>query len=240
MTAQLDPSTAAVRIHRRRDLRTFHRVAAAVLLVVPTTAVALGRLFQMPDDSDTMAALATIAADPGDARTFALLGFIGVLTAVPAFLAAARLARRRRPVLTSVALAVNVLAFTGGWALPALDTMYVAAAGLPADQREGAATLIDAMWSQGLAGVSALLMVVGHVVGAILIGLALRGSIPTFGWLALVLSQPGHVIAFVIGAPVADALAWGLMSIGFACCSVAVLRTPDDEWDLPPLPAGSR
>jgi hypothetical protein len=158
-----------------------------------------------------------------------------MLTVVPAFLAAARLARRRRPVLTMIALGVNLIAYLGGWALPALDNMYIAASQLPPEQRDGAAALIDAMWSDGLAGISTLLMVIGHVLGAILMGLALRGSIPTVGWVAMILSQPGHVFAFIVfPSPVMDALAWGLMALAFAICAVTVLRTPDDEWDLPP------
>src|SRR5215218_1199208 len=91
------------------------------------------------------------------------------------------------------------------------------------------------MWSDGLAGISTLLMFIGHVLGAILMGLALRGSIPTVGWVAMILSQPGHVFAFVVfPSPVMDALAWGLMALAFAICAVTVLGTPDDEWDLPP------
>ena len=113
--------------------------------------------------------------------------------------------------------------------------MYLAGSKLPVEQRDGAAALIDAMWSRRVSGISALLMVIGHVSGAILMGLALRGSIPAVGWVAMILSQPGHVFAFVVlPSPVMDALAWGLMALAFAICAVTVLRTPDDEWDLPP------
>ena len=189
----------------------------------------------MTDDSDTRKALDLIAADPGRQFTFALLGFIAMLTVVPAFLAAARLARRRRPVLTMIALGVNLIAYLGGWRWPPWTTCTSLASKLPVEQRDGAAALIDAMWSEGLAGISTLLMVIGHVLGAILMGLALRGSIPTVGWVAMILSQPGHVFAFVVfPSPVMDALAWGLMALAFAICAVTVLRTPDDEWDLPP------
>jgi hypothetical protein len=134
-----------------------------------------------------------------------------------------------------IALGVNLVAYLGGWALAAIDNMYLAGGMLPVAQRDGAAALIDAMWSDGLAGISTLLMVIGHVLGAILMGLALRGSIPTVGWVAMILSQPGHVFAFVVfPSPVMDALAWGLMALAFAICAVTVLRTPDDDWDLPP------
>jgi hypothetical protein len=228
------PSTRSTSPRQRRDVRRFQRIAAAVVLLVPATTVAIGRLV-LTDDGDTRKALDLIAADPGRQFTFALLGFFAMLTVVPAFLAAARLARRRRPLLTMIALGVNLIAYLGGWALGAIDNMYLAGAMLPVAQRDGAAALIDAMWSDGLAGISTLLMVIGHVLGAILMGLALRGSIPAVGWIAMILSQPGHVIAFVVlPSPVMDALAWGLMALAFALCAVTVLRTPDDEWDLPP------
>jgi len=205
-----------------------------VVLLVPATTIAVGRLF-VTDDPDTQKALDLIAANPSRQFTFAFLGFFAALTLVPAFVAAARLSRRRRPVLTMIALGVNIVAYLGGWALAAIDNMYIAGATLPVEQRDGAAALIDAMWSDGLAGISALLMVIGHILGAILMGLALRGSIPTVGWVAMILSQPGHVFAFVVfPSPVMDALAWGLMALAFAVCAVTVLRTPDDEWDLPP------
>jgi hypothetical protein len=231
-----DTAPAPARSRPRHDVRRFQRCVAAAVLLVPATTVAIGRFF-LTDDTDTVQALETIALDPSRAFTFALLGYFSVLTVVPAFLAAARLAVRRRPVLVTIALGVNLVAHLGGWALPALDSMYVAAAQLPVEQRAGAAALIDAMWSDGLAGISALLMVIGHVVGAILVGFALRGSIHTVGWLAMVLSQPAHVVAFAVFSGVLwmDAAAWGLMALSFAFCAVAVLRAPDDEWDLPPL-----
>jgi hypothetical protein len=235
MTATLSsPSTPTTRPHKVRDVRRFQRIVAAVILPIPATAVAIGRLFGT-DDSDTRRALDLIAADPSRQFTFALLGFIAMLTVVPAFLAAARLAKRRRPVLTMIALGVNLIAYLGGFALAALDSMYLAASKLPVEQRDGAAALIDAMWSEGLPGISTLLFVIGHILGAILMGLALRSSIPTIGWVAMILSPPGHLLAFVVfPSPVMDALAWGLMALAFAICAVTVLRTPNDEWDLPP------
>jgi len=227
-------STRSTRPRKVRDVRRLQRIVAAVVLLVPATTIAVGRLF-VTDDPDTQKALDLIAANPSRQFTFAFLGFFAALTLVPAFVAAARLSRRRRPVLTMIALGVNIVAYLGGWALAAIDNMYIAGATLPVEQRDGAAALIDAMWSDGLAGISALLMVIGHVLGAILMGLALRGSIPTVGWVAMILSQPGHVFAFVVfPSPVMDALAWGLMALAFAICAVTVLRTPDDEWDLPP------
>ena len=65
--------------------------------------------------------------------------------------------------------------------------------------------------------------------------LALRGSIPTLGWLAMLLTTPAHVVAFVVlQTPVLDMAAWMLMALSFVYCAVAILRTTNDEWDLPP------
>jgi hypothetical protein len=237
-TASLSPAVEVpTRTRRARDVRRFRRIVAATVLVVPSTCVAIARLF-LTDDSNTRKALDLIAADPDRQLSFAVLGWIAGITVVPAFLAAGRLARRRRPVLTTVALAVNLTAYLGGSALAALDVLYLAGARLAMEQRDGAAALIEAFWSTGISGASTGLFVIGHVIGAILMGLALRGSIHPVGWIAMLLTQPGHVFAFVVMPNrVTDALAWGLMTVAFAFCAVQVLRTPDDEWDLAPRPA---
>jgi hypothetical protein len=231
--ANINHETAPAR--RVRDVRSFQRYAAAVIMLVPATCVALGRLFQT-DDSDTRRTLDLIAANPDRQFTFALLGFIGLVTVVPAFLAAASLSRRRRPVLTTVALAVNLMAYLGAFAMSAIDNLYVIGASLPADQRDVAAIVIDKMWSTGIPGVSTNLFVLGHIVGAILMGLALRGSIATVGWLAMLLTTPMHVLAFVVlQMPALDMAAWLLMTLAFVCCAIKIIKTPNDEWDLPPL-----
>ena len=179
-----NPPTA----RRVRDVRSFLRYAAAIIMLVPATCIAIGRLFQT-DDSDTRRTLDLIAANPDRQFTFALLGFIGLVTVVPAFLAAASLSRRRRPVLTTVALGVNLVAYLGAFAMGAIDNLYLIGASLPADQRDVAAMLIDKMCgragSQALAPASSL---PGRILGAILMGLALRGSIATVGWLAMLLT----------------------------------------------------
>lgn len=226
------PATApAVRVH---DVRRFRRWVAALLLLVPATSIGIGRLFQTNDD-DTRTALDAIAANPHRQFVFALLGYIGILTVVPAFLAAARLSRRHRPVLTTIALGVNLVAYLGSWAMGAVDNLFLIGGQLPVEQRDTAAVVIDKMWSSGLAGVSTGLFVLGHVIGAILTGFALRGSIPIIGWLAMLLTTPAHVVAFVVlQQPVVDMAAWFLMAVSFAYCAIAVLRTPDDDWDVPP------
>ena len=228
------PSTRPPRTRKIGDVRRFERIIAAVVLLVPGIAAAISRLFTT-DDTDARRALDLVAVDPGRQFALVLLEFIALLTFVPAFLAVARLARRHRPMLTMIALGVNLIAYLSGWVTPALDSMYLAGSGLPVEQRDGAAALIDATWAHGFLSMSAMLIFIGQTLGAILMGLALRGSIPTVGWVAMLLSQPIHLLAFALNVFDGAALAWGLTALAFAFCAVAVLRTPDDEWDLPPL-----
>jgi hypothetical protein len=95
----------------------------------------------------------------------------------------------------------------------------------PPEQRDVAAIVIDKMWSAGLPGVSTLLFVVGHFVGAILMGLALRGCIPTVGWLAMLLTTPVHFLAFVFLQMAAlDMAAWLLMTLALVCCAIKIIK----------------
>jgi hypothetical protein len=140
--------------------------------------------------------------------------------------------------LTMAALTANNAAFLGAFAMSAIDNLYLIGAMLPPEQRDVAGGVIDRMWSSGLAGLSTDLFIGGHIVGAILMGLALRGSIPSLGWLAMLLTTPAHVVVFaVLQMPVLDVLSWLLMVVSFGYCAVAIIRTPDDEWDLPRKPS---
>lgn len=79
-------------------------------------------------------------------------------------------------------MGVNLAAYLAAWAMGAVDNLYLVGAQLPVEQRDTAADVIDEMWSQGLAGASTALVVIGHIVGAILMGFSLRGrSRPSVG-----------------------------------------------------------
>ena len=169
-----------------------------------------------------------------------MLGYIGLFTALPAFLAVARLSRRRRPALTMAALAMNNAAFLGAFAMSAIDNLYLIGGSASAGAARHRRDVIDRMWSSGLAGVSTNLFVLGHIAGAILMGLALRGSIPTLGWVAMLLTTPTHVVVFVVlQMPVLDMVAWLLMMISFGYCAAAISGPPTTNVDLPLVP-GSR
>jgi hypothetical protein len=173
VTATESPVTA----RRVRDARSFRRVAAAVLLPIPALCIAVGSLIRPGySATDTASTLDAIAADSTAQRAFVWLGAIAMLTLVPAFIAAARLARRRRPVLATVAAGVNVAAYLGvALGFGSADVYQEVAARPEFDQAELAGYL-DAVAAHGVSGLSVGLFVIGHIIGMILLGVARGGS----------------------------------------------------------------
>jgi hypothetical protein len=231
------PAEATASGKRIRDVRGVERVAAAVVLIVSGSCLTASR-FLTPDGTETPQILASVAANPGRQFGYALLTYLAGATMVPAFLAAARLARTRRPLLAMIAVAVNLVAYLGGATLGAVETLYLAGARLPKQQQGGAAAAIDQFWATGLVSFSSLLFTFGTLAGGVLMGLALRGRIPILGWVAIAASQPVLFAQWALlsnGSGVGlDAAARGLLALGFVICAVTVLRMTNDNWDLTP------
>jgi hypothetical protein len=230
-----ETEASARRIH---DVRRFERVVAGAVLVLSAGCLTASRFFT-PEGLETREILDAVAEHPGRQLEYALLTYIAGITMVPAVLAAARLARTQRPMLAMIAAGINLVSYLGGATLAVVEVMYLAGAQLPIDQRGAAAALIDGFWSAGLVSFSAWLFTFGSLAGGVLLGLALRGRIPAVGWLAVAVSQPLLFLQWAVlpsnGSSIGlDAAARAVLALGFACCAYAVLRTPNDDWDLPP------
>jgi len=224
---------------RPRDARTFRRFAAAVVLPIPALAIATQPLYRPAyGTADPATALQQVAERPAAQSVFVWTGALAMLTLVPAFLAAARLARRRRPVLATWAAGVNLAAYLGaGLGFAAFDLATEVAAG-PRFDRAALVPYLDAFAAHGVFGLGIGLFVLGHIAGAVLLGAALWDIVPRWAAVALIVSQPLHFVAFVVlQNRYLDAASWGLTAAGLIACAAVVLRTPDDEWDLPPARA---
>jgi hypothetical protein len=234
----LTPTQAAAPVRTRRDARRARRLTAAILLPVAPLSVAVLRLIWPAFSADdTAASLDAVAAHRTAQQAVVWLGLLMTLTMIPAVLAAARLARRRRPVLAMVAAGVNLVAYLGGTVLVASDLLTLVAARSGYD-RATIVPYLDAVNGHASVSLGMGLFVLGHIVGMILLGAALWRIIPTWASIALIISQPLHLVSFVVlQIQPLDAFAWGLTALGFAACAVAVARTPDDEWDLAPASA---
>jgi Domain of unknown function (DUF4386) len=203
------------------------------LCIAVATAVAP---YQMSGETSDL--LAGAAADPAAIRLSVWLGLLTSLTLIPATIAVIWVCRRRSPRLTSVAAVLSLLGFSAALILPADELVALTTAEEGLD-RATVLALIDAEWGQPTVAVALLLFLVGMVIGGILLGIALWRSRTAPRWmaLALIVSSPSHV---VFGPNALAALSWALAAVGFAGASVALLRTDNDEFDLPPVTARHR
>jgi hypothetical protein len=226
MTATASRTDAA---RQSADVRRLDRRVAAVLMPIGPAAVAVLR-FVLPADP---------AAHPGAQRLVVWLGLVAVLTLLPGALAAIRLLRRYTPLLATWIAALLVPGYLGMTALIAADAVTLGAIdlGLPAGQ---VTELSDATFAVPTMTILVLLFVVGHIAGTLLLGIAAFRArlMPRPVAVAMAVSQFVHLAAVIGGWPVVDLLAWTTTAVGMAFLARVVLRTPDDEWDLPPLPSG--
>jgi len=217
------------------DLRRYSRWFLALLVPIGPAAIAVLR-YVLPyltvDDTDEI--VRKVAADLQTTSLVLWLGFVAVLTLVPGVIAVGRLTRRRAPRTTAAALLLLIPGYLAlGWLIGSDLLLWTGAeAGL--DQ----STLVQLYNTTHMTtAIAAGVFVLGHVLGTVLLGVAMwhSGAVPRWAAVLTVVAQPLHFVAAVIvGSPSLDLVAWGMNAVGFAAVAVAVIRLPDDEWDLPP------
>lgn len=238
MTAMASATTAGSTEAGSRDgtdLRTRSRWLAALLMPIGPAAVALLRYVLPYDTGDEPATLVhKVVTNPG-AQSFVLwMGLVAVFTLVPGALAAGRLTRHGSPRVTAAAMLLLVPGYLALGFLIAGDVVVWSGAHAGVDEVT-LTTLYTATHPTG--NIAAGVFVLGHVIGTVLLGIALWRScvVPRWAAGATAVSQPLHFVAAVILASHAlDLVAWGLTALGMGVAAVAVLRTPDDTWDTAP------
>lgn len=207
----------------RLDRRT--ALTLAVLMPLGPACVAALRGVMPTFSSDDGISVARAVADaPGRQNVVVWLGYAAVLMLVPGVLAAAQLTRRAAPRLTWWAMALLVPAYLMLGGLVGSDALAWSAhdAGIGLGN---ASQIYDHQHPAVIVGT--VIFVIGHVVGTVLLGLALLRSrrVPgAFGW-ALTISQPLHFVAFVIlGVQPLDVVAWCLTAVGMAAAAISLVR----------------
>jgi hypothetical protein len=238
-TASAAPAAPAASKHPP-DVRGFWRTLLAVIAPVPAAAIAVSTLVAPYSGDESADILAGAADHPGAMTASVWLSGLAVLTLVPATIAVVLVCRRRAPRLTAVGGAVSVLGFSAAFMLPDEELDALTAADKHLD-RATMLALADGVWSQPPVVTALILFLVGMVVGGILLGVALWRSrvAPTWMALALIVSSPLHLV-LPSGVTAVTALGWALTAVGYAAASLALLRTPNDEFDLPPVAAAAR
>jgi hypothetical protein len=217
MTATLAPTRG-----RSIPLSTW---AVALLLPAGPAALAVLRLilpyYTAGNTSDMVAA---VNANPGRQSAVLWLAYVGILTLVPGLFAAAQVCRTAAPRLTAWALGLAVPGYLSLGMLVGSDHLLWSTtdAGL---SRADAVAVVDAGHTS--IDVAIGVFVLGHVIGTVLLGLALlrSGRIPVWAGWAIAVSQPLHFVATVIlGSPQVDFVAWSLTAVGMAFVAREVLR----------------
>ena len=218
-----------------RNRNTARKLAGACLIAAPlalTAATALAPWF-VADVGDLLAALAAnqsalLAAD--------LLVVLAVVLLIPASLGILRALRNRIPRLAPVAVGMFLVGwlFVLGPVMVDRIQLQLALSGMPRDE---AVALVRSLETD--AGISVIfgVFIIGHTLGAILLGIALARArfVPIWAAASIMIAAVLHPIARVgLGSKWLDVVAFALLALGLAVVGVRVLRMSDDEWEPRP------
>jgi hypothetical protein len=216
------------------DTRTFDRWVAALLMPIGPAALAVLRFILPYDTTDTPAEMvAGVAADQAAQAAVLWLGTVAVFTLIPGAVAVVRLVRPTAPRLTTVAAAFLIPGYLGLFGTASVDTDILV--GLRAGIDPATLTRLVVAQDTGPGVVAITVFVVGHIVGSVLLGVAFwRSRVVHQGWAAaMVVSQPLHLLAAMTANHPLDLLGWGLTALAMGAAAVALLRTPNSQWDVP-------
>jgi hypothetical protein len=196
------------------------RWLAAIVIPIGPAAVALLRyLLPYNTTDDTATIVAKVIADPGRQSMVLWLGFLAALTLVPGAFWVATLTRRQAPRLTMVALLLLVPGYLSLAWMTASDLLIWTGAQAGLDQAT-LTRLADTV--HPTTSIAEGLFVAGHVLGTVLLGLAMWAStaIPRWAATVTIISQPLHFVAavFLANHPL-DLAAWTMQAVGFAAAA---------------------
>jgi hypothetical protein len=203
--------------------RTLQRRAAVLIAPVGPLAVAALRGILPYDTVDEPATVVgKIAANPAAQSAVVWLGYLALLTLPLGVLVVGGLAMRAQPVLGGIGAALAWVGFTSLAFIVASDVATLAGvtAGLPNATVVAVTTAVD---GSATASVALGAFVAGHILGTVLLGVALWRAIPWWAAVALIVSQPLHLVfAVIVPNHLLDLLAWTLTGVGFAVAALGL------------------
>ena len=177
--------------------------------------------FLLPYDmSDTPEVIfEKLAAHPGFGMVTIWIGVVLAPTCIAGVVAVAWLSRRRAPILTTIGLILAVVGFTClavGSSFGELSTALIASH--PEFDRATAYAVGSGLELGAVSNLTGTLFVLGHLIGTVILGLALWRShaVPSWAALLLAMSQPIHLASVMLGSRPLDLIGWGGTAVGFA------------------------
>lgn len=204
----------------------FRLTALAVIAPIGPLAIAgIRALLPYQTTDDTAGIVAKVAANPGAQSAVLWLSFLASLTLVVGVFVLARVAVRSAPVLGTVGAVLAFLGYVSLSAGPAATDAATLAGPQAGIDNATTVRIIEQMAAHPTAGIAIGLFVLGHIVGTVLLGLALWRTVPRWAALALIVSQPLHLVfAVVVPNSLLDAAAWSLTAVGFAAAGLHLRR----------------
>ena len=204
------------------------RVALALLIPVGPLAVAVLRGILPYSTTDSSAQIVSkVAAHQGAEGLVLWLTLIATYALIPGVIAVGLMAARSRPVLGTTALVLTVAGFLALPAVAVSDQVALSGVRLPTGST---IRLLDELAKQPTIVVSGAVFVVGHVLGILLLGIALWRIIPRWAALLLAVSQPLHfTFAVIVPNHLLDGCAWTLTTIGFVMAARSFILEKDSR-----------
>ena len=230
-------ATGTVRV-AGRDARTVWRTLLAIAGPPLALYVAFGRFLLPYDMSDAPEVIFDkLAAHPAFGMITMWIGVVLAPTCIAGVVAVGWLSRRRVPISTTIGLILAVVGFTClavGNSFGELSTALVASH--PEFDRATAYAVGSGLELGPVSNLTGTLFVFGHLIGTVILGVALWRSRMAPSWAALLLaiSQPIHLASVLLGNRPLDLVGWGGTAVGFAVAGWALLRMNNDDFDLAP------
>lgn len=227
-------SGSATNARAPHDVRGLWRVGLAVVAPLPMLAKGIEYLLSPVDGGATFRE--TLAAYRANLELVEVLRWFdlafGVLL-IPATVALVWVARRGAPRLTTVGALICLPAFLTAFFVLAGPNPALLAAEHGLDVNE-LAPVVAAVENDPVQLVAGLLFLAGIVIGLPVLGVALWRSRAVPGWLAVAVIIGAGTHPFIPGH-VAQGAGLLVAAVGFAGASLALLRTPDEGFDLPAI-----
>lgn len=217
--AEPAPSTAGVDT-RRRQMSGVLLVAGAPIIIAS---------FLTNPEAETSAERLRAATQHATATEVSiLLGTAGILLLIPGLAGLARALRFRSPRLASSGVAITLAAFVCLLANFGVNAVYLELAKAHVATGPSVA-LIDRMESGSLAfGILFGVFILGHLIGPILLGIALARThfVPLWAAILLPVGSLGHFLSHAINSRPLDVVSFLALALSFAVAGLKMISTP--------------
>lgn len=213
-----------------RDLRSTRRIATAVCVVAAPLLVGLSRaLVATEHDDKASTAIPAVVAHLGQTKAELIFSVLGVLFLPFFVLGLYRLTARRAPLLAGVGCVLALVGWTVGGGIEGAGH----ALAYELARHGGQSAIYDQFLHDGAVNALTVLFIVGHVLGTLLLGIALwrTRAIPTWAAGAVIVGVVGHFLAAANGSRALDIASFIVLVIGCTAAASVILHTSDVEWE---------